>query len=117
MVRAGYSPSVRLFEAAACATPIISDAWDGIGTLFAPGEEILLAESADEVLGALAGWSEARRRRMAAAALRRVQARHTAAHRAAELERHLREALSRRRRTDATQATRRRAVAAQLGAR
>ncbi len=40
MIAAGYSPSVRLFEAAACATPIISDVWEGIDTLFEPGEEI-----------------------------------------------------------------------------
>ncbi len=43
MVRAGYSPSVRLFEAAACGVPIISDWWDGLGTVFRPGEEILIS--------------------------------------------------------------------------
>jgi methyltransferase (TIGR04290 family) len=41
MVAAGFSPSVRLFEAAACGTPIISDAWPGLATLFEPGREIL----------------------------------------------------------------------------
>src|SRR5581483_2163892 len=50
MVRAGHSPSVRLFEAAACGTPIISDRWDGIETLFKPGSEILLAAGAPESL-------------------------------------------------------------------
>jgi len=98
MVHAGFSPSVRLFEAAACATPVISDSWAGIETLFAPGEEILLAESAGEVLGILTGMNESRRQRVAQAALACVLARHTAGHRAAELERHLREALARRRR-------------------
>src|SRR5581483_548045 len=39
MVRAGYSPSVRLFEAAACGVPIISDYWQGLETFFQPGEE------------------------------------------------------------------------------
>ena len=43
MVRAGWSPSVRLFEAAACGTPIISDRWDGLDAIFAPGRDILLA--------------------------------------------------------------------------
>ena len=47
------SPSVRLFEAAACGTPVISDVWHGLTTLFAPGEEILLADDAEMLLDAL----------------------------------------------------------------
>ena len=39
MIRTGYSPSVRLFEAAACGTPIISDSWPGLGDFFTPEEE------------------------------------------------------------------------------
>lgn len=54
MIKAGWSPSVRLFEAGACATPIILDRWDGLDDLFAPGREIILAESADEMIAALA---------------------------------------------------------------
>ena len=53
MVAAGWSPSVRLFEAAACGTPIISDRWAGLDSVLAPGREILLASSADEVLSVL----------------------------------------------------------------
>ena len=30
MIRTGYSPSVRLFDAAACGTPIITDNWPGL---------------------------------------------------------------------------------------
>ncbi len=45
MVRAGYSPSVRLFEAAACGVSIISDWWDGLDTFFEPGREILISGS------------------------------------------------------------------------
>jgi spore maturation protein CgeB len=93
MVRAGHSPSVRLFEASACATPVISDVWDGIDTLFVPGEEIMLAGTPEDVLEALLDWPDSRRRRLAEAARRRVLGAHTAAHRAAELERHLWEAL------------------------
>ncbi|HEX8447186.1 MAG TPA: glycosyltransferase, partial [Sphingomonas sp.] len=52
MIRAGWSPSVRLFEAAACGTPIISDIWDGIGELFEPGSEIILAGTGADVLSA-----------------------------------------------------------------
>src|SRR2546423_15302702 len=46
MIRAGYSPSVRLFEAAACGTPIISDWWQGLDSFFKPNEEILIAHTA-----------------------------------------------------------------------
>lgn len=50
MKRVGYAPSVRLFEATACGTPIISDTWPGIETFFVPGEEILLAEDSADTL-------------------------------------------------------------------
>jgi spore maturation protein CgeB len=91
MVRAGWSPSVRLFEAAACGTPIISDAWPGLGELFEVGRDILVAAGPDDVLAALAA-PEAEARRVGAAGRSRVLAGHTAAHRAAELETHLDEA-------------------------
>src|SRR5436305_14633506 len=61
MVRAGYSPSVRLFEAAACATPIISDAWEGLDTLFGP-DEILIARSPADTLRYLRETPEPERR-------------------------------------------------------
>ena len=89
MIRAGFSPSVRLFEAGACASPVISDRWDGIGSFFTPDREILLADSTEQVLDALATWSEPRRQALAAAARRRTLRQHTAAHRAAELEAYL----------------------------
>lgn len=54
MRRMGYCPSGRLFEAAACGTPVISDSWDGLDHFFKPGSEILLAETTEDVLGALA---------------------------------------------------------------
>ena len=92
MIAAGWSPSVRLFEAAACAVPVISDKWEGIDSLFTPGSEMLLAESSDEVTGILNRFGEAEARAMGHAARSRVLDGHTAAHRAAELERHLREA-------------------------
>ncbi len=84
MIRAGWSPSVRLFEAAACGTPIISDHWTGIETFFAPGEEILIARRAADCLACLREISEAERRRVGAKARARVLREHTAAHRAAE---------------------------------
>ena len=86
MVRAGYSPSVRLFEAACCATPIISDAWPGLDAFFTPGHEILVADTAADMLTLLRDMPEAARRAMGDAARARVLASHTGDHRAAELE-------------------------------
>jgi spore maturation protein CgeB len=86
MVQAGYSPSVRLFEAAACATPIISDWWPGLETLFKPDTEILVAHSSDDVLRLLRHTSEKCAREIGEHARQRVLGNHTAAHRAAELE-------------------------------
>jgi len=88
MVRAGWSPSVRLFEAAACGTPIVSDRWEGIETLFAPGREIVLADGPAEVLAVLRGMDEDERRALADRARARILAEHTAAHRAEQLVRY-----------------------------
>ena len=84
MVEAGWSPSVRLFEAAACGTPIISDFWNGLDRLLPDGEAIVIAHSAAEVVSALTGASDARREAIAAAARARVMARHTGVVRARE---------------------------------
>jgi spore maturation protein CgeB len=92
MIEAGYSPSVRLFEAAACGVPIISDYWPGLDSLFRPDREILISRSSAETISILETVSERERRRIASAARRRVLAAHTAAHRAIELERHLADA-------------------------
>ena len=85
MVRRGYSPSVRLFEAACCGVPIISDLWPGLETFFRPGHEILTAAGPDDVLAHLRA-PPARRQAIAAAARARALAHHTGDHRAAELE-------------------------------
>ncbi|AEI62033.1 glycosyltransferase [Corallococcus macrosporus] len=86
MVRAGYSPSVRLFEAAACGVPIISDAWPGLETFFAPGRELFVSRSGEETLRYLQEVSAPERRAMGARARQRVLAEHTAEHRARTLE-------------------------------
>jgi spore maturation protein CgeB len=96
MIAAGYSPSVRLFEAAACATPIISDHWAGIETILKPGREILIARSAKEALEYLRDIPEPERRKIGERARARVLQHHTAAHRALELEGYVLELLSRR---------------------
>lgn len=96
MVQAGYSPSVRLFEAAACATPIISDFWKGLDTIFKIDREILVAGSPEEVLHYLRAWPEKARRRLGERARARVLADHSSTHRAAELEGYIELAARRR---------------------
>jgi hypothetical protein len=59
--KTGHSPSLRLFEAAACAVPVISDYWKGIEDFFVPGEEILIAGDSAEVLRYLRELPEAER--------------------------------------------------------
>jgi spore maturation protein CgeB len=90
MVAAGWSPSVRLFEAGACATPVISDRWEGIETFFEPGREIVLADGADEVVQRLTSADDTST--IGRAARQRVLSAHTSAHRAAEFERDIEEA-------------------------
>lgn len=94
MIAAGWSPSVRLFEAAACGTPIISDRWPGIESLLVPHQEILLVDRTADVLDILERFGEEERLRMAERARKRILAEHTAAHRAAEVETHALELLS-----------------------
>jgi spore maturation protein CgeB len=93
MIAAGYSPSVRLFEAAACGVPIISDPWEGLDSLFVPGSEILIARSGAEVLEYLNDLPEGERREIGRRGRARVLEAHTAAHRALELEGYAREVL------------------------
>ena len=93
MVRAGYSPSVRLFEAAATGTAIISDAWLGLETILQPERDIIIATRPEDVLAALLSIPPSRRQRLAQSARRRTLANHTAARRAIQLETYLMEAL------------------------
>ncbi|MGN6201176.1 MAG: CgeB family protein [Solirubrobacterales bacterium] len=86
MREAGWSPSVRLFEAAACAVPVISDRWDGLDQIFTPGEEILVADSAEDVVRYLAETGEDKRLALGERARARVLAEHTAERRCEQLE-------------------------------
>ena len=94
MVAVGFSPSIRLFEAAACGAPIISDIWHGIDTILTPDTEIILARHTADILAAL-DMDEASRRRLADSARQRVLHSHTATHRAATLEHEVRLAIAR----------------------
>jgi spore maturation protein CgeB len=88
--QAGWSPSVRLFEAAACGTPIITDEWPGLEAFFTPGREILVVKGTDDVLGYLRELPKRDRVELAARARHRVLTEHTAEHRAAALEEYVR---------------------------
>jgi spore maturation protein CgeB len=92
MARAGWSPSVRLFEAAACGVPVISDDWPGLEHFFEPGQDILIAEGPDDVLRIIRDTPPREARRIGSRARSRILTRHTAVHRARELEQHVRAA-------------------------
>lgn len=92
MRRAGYSPSIRLFEAAACGAPVVSDSWAGIETIFTPDEEIFLADTTAEVMELLTCRPPEVLVAAGRAARQRLLSAHTATHRAIELEGHILEA-------------------------
>jgi spore maturation protein CgeB len=92
MAQMGYCPSGRLFEASACGVPIVSDDWEGLDHFFEPGIEIVVARTTGHVMDALALDDEARAR-IGKAARERTLSKHTAAHRAVELETMLQAAL------------------------
>jgi len=86
MVNMGYSPSVRLFEAAGCGAAIISDDWAGLETFFVPGQEILLSNSSDEVVRYVEGISDVDALKIGRHAQERVLAEHSAEKRAFQFE-------------------------------
>ena len=81
----GYCPSGRLFEAASCGTPIVSDEWPGLAEFFEPEREILLARDTEDVLRVL-DLSREERDRIARRARDRVLTEHSAAARARQFE-------------------------------
>lgn len=91
MARMGYCPSGRLFEAAACETPVLSDWWEGLDRFYTPGSEVLICRSVGDSLNAL-DMSDRELTRIAHAARERTMAEHTAARRAIDLELALEEA-------------------------
>ena len=89
MRAAGYSPSIRLFEAGACGVPIISDFWPGLETIFTPNEDILIADTSAQVIDCLREISPERARNIGQRGRERILSQHTAKHRARELEAYL----------------------------
>ena len=86
MAQVGFSPPTRVFEAAGSATCLITDQWRGVESFFTPGQEILVAENAEEVVQYLRSVSAAQARAIGDAMQRRALAEHTYAKRAAEVE-------------------------------
>jgi spore maturation protein CgeB len=93
MQRRGHSPSARLFEAAACGTPIISDRWPGLEELFVPDQEILVVQHGHQVIDHILNLPEARRQQLASRARKRVLSEHNSARRAETFEEIVREVL------------------------
>jgi spore maturation protein CgeB len=83
MASFGYCPSGRLFEAAACQTPVVSDSWEGLDEFFEPGREILVASSANDVVDAIE-LGDRELRQIGKAARERVFSAHTSDHRSRE---------------------------------
>lgn len=50
MAGVGFSPPTRLFEAAGAGACLITDRWAGVETFFEPGQEILVAGNAEDVV-------------------------------------------------------------------
>ena len=92
MRRAGYSPSVRLFEAGACGAPVISDWWEGLDSLFKIGKEVLVSSDASDTVRFLRDFPESQRLALGRAARERILAEHTPEQRAAQLESYVKEA-------------------------
>lgn len=86
MARYGFSPPTRVFEAAGAGACLITDAWEGVELFLEPDAEVLIAHDAKEVAAHLDGLTRERAVAIGRAALRRVRAEHTYAHRAAQFD-------------------------------
>lgn len=84
MAELGWCPSGRLFEAAACGVPVLSDEWPGLDAFFAPGTEILVSRGPQDTIQAL-DLGDAALRQIGEAARERVYSEHTSVHRANQL--------------------------------
>jgi spore maturation protein CgeB len=93
MVRYGFSPATRVFEAAGAGACLITDAWEGLELFLEPARECLVAHNSAEVIGHLRELAPERARRIGLAAQKRVLAAHTYRHRAALVEAVLSQAL------------------------
>jgi spore maturation protein CgeB len=95
MVEAGYSPSVRLFEAAACGAAIITDDWPGLESFFEIGDQILIAQETAQIVHYLRDLDDQQLQKMGTKARDRVLEEHSSAERARQLEELIEEAVGR----------------------
>ena len=86
MVRYGFSPPTRVFEAAGAAACLITDAWEGLELFLNPGHECLTARNGDEVVKHVRALTPEQARLIGQAARQHILAEHTYAHRAAQVE-------------------------------
>lgn len=96
MANIGFSPATRVFEAAGAAACLITDAWEGIELFLEPNEEVLVARDGQDVADLVRELTPERARMVGDAALKRVLAEHTYAHRGTEVDALLREEMASR---------------------
>jgi spore maturation protein CgeB len=96
MANIGFSPATRVFEAAGAAACLITDAWEGIDQFLEPDEEVLVARDGQDVIEQVRALTPGRARVIGRAALQRVLAEHTYAHRGAQVDALLRERMASR---------------------
>ncbi len=85
MASNGWSPATRVFEAAGAAACVITDAWEGIDYFLEPEKEVLVARDGAEVAALVDSLDPDRAKRIGQAAMKRVLAEHTYAHRAKQV--------------------------------
>ncbi len=86
MAHIGFSPATRVFEAAGAAACLITDAWEGIELFLTPDEEVLVARDGQDVAEHVRALTAERARKIGQAALRRILAEHTYAHRGEQVD-------------------------------
>ena len=101
MASNGWSPATRVFEAAGAAACVITDAWEGIDYFLEPEKEVLVARDGAEVAAIVDTLDADRAKRIGEAAMKRVLAEHTYAHRARQVMEILGSRASRQGRSDA----------------
>ena len=91
MAHIGFSPATRVFEAAGAAACLITDEWKGIEQFLKPDEEVLVARDGQDVAEHMRALTPERAKGIGEAALRRILAEHTYAHRGEQVDGILRE--------------------------
>ena len=91
MAANGWCPSGRFFEAAACGTPLITDAWEGLDFFFDVRNDLRVVARAEDVQDAL-NMADRELQSMAARARQRTLDEHTGMVRARQLLGYLEEA-------------------------